>query len=79
MDLETVYEGRQGESVLMCQKLLACCGLYTSLFDGSAGVKTVAGIIAFQKILAEEGVISEDEIDGVCGEVTWDNLVKRHS
>lgn len=79
MDLETVYEGCQGESVLMCQKLLACCGLYTSTFDGSAGSKTAAGIIAFQKILAEEGVISEDEINGVCGEITWDNLVKRHS
>ena len=38
MDLETVYEGCQGESVLMCQKLLACCGLYTSTFDGSAGI-----------------------------------------
>lgn len=79
MDLETVYEGCTGLSVLTCQKELACCGLYSGGFDGLAGRETRQAIIDFQTILASEGKISEDQIDGVCGEVTWDHLVKRHS
>lgn len=79
MDLEQVYEGCTGESVLVCQKMLACCGLYRGGFDGSAGPKTKKAIIDFQKILVSEGILREDEVDGVCGEKTWDNLVKRHS
>ena len=77
MDLETVYEGCTGLSVLTCQKELACCGLYRGGFDGSAGPKTRDAIIAFQEILVAEG--KDIEIDGVCGPVTWDELVRRHS
>lgn len=77
MDLEQVYEGCTGLSVLTCQKELACCGLYKGGFDGSAGPKTRDGIIAFQKILESEGV--PIVVDGVCGEITWDHLIKRHS
>ena len=77
MDLEQVYEGCTGLSVLTCQKELACCGLYRGGFDGSAGPKTRQAIIDFQKILQSEGV--PIVVDGVCGEITWDHLVKRHS
>ena len=77
MDLETVYEGCTGLSVLTCQKELACCGLYRGGFDGSAGPKTRDAIIAFQEILVAEG--KDIKIDGVCGEKTWDELVHRHS
>ena len=77
MDLEQVYEGCTGLSVLTCQKELACCGLYRGGFDGNAGQKTRQAIIDFQKILASEG--KPVVVDGICGEVTWDYLVKRHS
>ena len=79
MDLETVYEGCTGTSVLVCQKMLACCGLYRGGFDGSAGPKTKQAIIDFQKILVDEGKISADQVNGVCGEVTWKHLIERHS
>lgn len=77
MDLEQVYEGCTGTSVLVCQKMLACCGLYRGGFDGSAGGKTRQAIIDFQKILVDEGV--DTVINGVCGEVTWKHLIERHS
>ena len=77
MDLEQVYEGCTGTSVLVCQKMLACCGLYSGGFDGSAGAKTRQAIIDFQTILAEEG--KPVVVDGICGEVTWKYLVERHS
>ena len=77
MDLEQVYEGCTGQSVLVCQKFLACCGLYKGGFDGSAGAKTRQAIIDFQEILAAEGV--PITVDGICGEVTWKHLVERHS
>lgn len=79
MDLEQVYEGCTGLSVLVCQKMLACCGLYRGGFDGSAGAKTRQAIIDFQQILRDEGKITDGGVDGVCGEVTWDHLIKRHS
>lgn len=75
MDLEQVYEGCIGTSVLVCQKMLACCGLYSGGFDGSAGPKTREAIIAFQTILAEEG--KPIVVDGICGEVTWKELIER--
>ena len=77
MDLETVYEGCTGLSVLTCQKELACCGLYRGGFDGSAGPKTRQAIIDFQKILVDEG--KSVIVDGICGEVTWKELIERHS
>lgn len=77
MNLEQVYEGCVGDSVLVCQKMLACTGLYQGGFDGSAGPKTRDAIIEFQKILESEGV--PIVVDGVCGEITWSHLIKRHS
>ena len=77
MNLEQVYEGCIGDSVLVCQKMLACTGLYQGGFDGSAGPKTRDAIIEFQKILESEGV--PIVVDGVCGEITWDHLIKRRS
>ena len=77
MDLETVYLGCTGLSVLVCQKMLACCGLYQGSFDGSAGLMTQQAIIDFQTILVSEGI--DTEINGVCGEVTWKELIERHS
>ena len=77
MDLETVYEGCTGLSVLTCQKELACCGLYKGGFDGSAGPKTRQAIIDFQQILVDEG--KAVVVDGICGEVTWKELIERHS
>ena len=78
MQLETVYEGCTGLSVLVCQKMLACCGLYSGGFDGSAGAKTRQAIIDFQTILTNEGK-DVGGINGVCGEKTWKELVERHS
>ena len=77
MDLEQVYEGCTGTSVLVCQKFLACCGVYQGGFDGSAGPKTRQAIIDFQKILVGEG--KSVIVDGICGEVTWKELIERHS
>ena len=77
MNLEQVYEGCTGTSVLVCQKFLACCGLYKGGFDGSAGAKTRQAIIDFQKILASEG--KPIKVDGICGEMTWKELIERHS
>lgn len=77
MDLEQVYEGCIGTSVLVCQKMLACCGLYSGGFDGSAGAKTRQAIIDFQKLLVDEG--KSVVVDGICGEVTWKELIERHS
>lgn len=77
MDLETVRLGDNGLHVLVCQKMLACCGLYSYAFDGSAGTKTVQGIIDFQNILVTEGV--DIEPNGECDAVTWKHLVERHS
>lgn len=77
LDLEDVYLGCNGLSVLVCQKMLACCGLYSGAFDGAAGEKTVLGIIDFQTILAEEG--KNIEIDGKCNAVVWKELIERHS
>ena len=77
MDLEQVYEGCTGTSVLVCQKFLACCGLYSGGFDGSAGPKTRQAIIDFQQILVDEG--KAVVVDGICGEVTWKELIERHS
>lgn len=78
MNLETVYEGCTGLSVLVCQKMLACCGLYSGGFDGSAGPKTRQAIIDFQNILIAEGR-ADIVANGVCGDLTWPELVKRHS
>ena len=77
MDLEEVYLGCIGTPVLICQKMLACCGLYQGGFDGSAGPKTVEAIIAFQKILVSEG--KSIVVSGRCDEPTWKELVERHS
>lgn len=77
LELEPVYFGSIGTSVLTCQKLLACCGLYHDKFDGIAGTNTVNGIIEFQRILASEGV--SIVIDGGCEELTWEHLIKRSS
>lgn len=77
MDLDEVYLGCNGLSVLVCQKMLACCGLYKGGFDGSAGPKTRQAIIDFQKILVDEG--KSVVVDGICGEVTWKELIERHS
>ena len=77
MDLEVVFGGCTGLSVLVCQKMLACCGLYQGRFDGSAGSKTVLGIIDFQTILVDEG--KNIEINGVCDAFVWKELIERHS
>ena len=77
VELEQVYEGCTGLSVLICQKMLACCGLYHDLFDGVAGQNTKLAIIEFQTILAGED--KPVVIDGICGEVTWKYLIERHS
>lgn len=77
MDLEEVSAGCVGLSVLTCQKELACCGLYQGEFDGIAGPKTVLAIMDFQSILVEEG--KDVLVDGICGAVTWKELVERHS
>ena len=77
MDLDEVYLGCNGLSVLVCQKMLACCGLYSGAFDGACGGKTAQGIIDFQKILVSEGV--DVEVNGRCESVTWKHLVERHS
>jgi cell wall-associated NlpC family hydrolase len=77
MDLDEVYLGSTGLSVLICQKMLACCGLYSGAFDGSAGTKTYEGIVAFQKILVNEGKLAE--VSGRCDGFTWKELIERHS
>lgn len=77
MDLDEVYPGSQGLSVLICQKMLACGGLYSGLYDGSAGSMTVAGIMGFQEILQSEGKIFD--VTGICDSVTWKELIERHS
>ena len=77
MDLSEVRLGDNGQSVLICQKFLACCGLYSGAFDGSAGTKTAEALVAFQLILSDEGV--EIKEYGVCDEVTWKHLAERHS
>lgn len=78
MDLESVTEDCIGLSVLVCQKMLACCGLYTGSFDGSAGPLTQQAIIDFQNILIAEG--KPVPVIGVCDTaVTWKELIERHS
>ena len=77
MDLELVYEGCTGTSVLVCQKMLACCGLYSGEFDGMCGALTRQAIIDFQTILLSEGKPTVP--NGVCGEYTWKELIERHS
>lgn len=77
MDLDEVYLGSTGLSVLICQKMLACCGLYSGAFDGSAGAQTYEGIVAFQEILVDEGKLTE--ISGRCDGFTWKELIERHS
>lgn len=77
MELDTVTEGSTGKSVLVCQKMLYCCGLYSGLFDGSAGPLTRQAIIDFQVIIAAEG--KPITVDGICGPVTWKELIERHS
>lgn len=77
MELDKVYAGCTGLSVLICQKMLACCGLYGGLFDGSAGSQTVLGIMDFQEILVQEGKL--DAVTGICEEITWKELIERHS
>ena len=77
LELQQVNPGDQGLHVLVCQKMLACCGLYGSAFDGSAGNKTILGIMDFQQILVEEGKL--DSVSGVCDAVTWKELIERHS
>ena len=77
MDLLPVRLGDNGQSVLVCQKMLACCGLYSGTFDGAAGTKTAQAIIDFQLIIAAEGV--EIKEYGLCDEITWKELVDRRS
>lgn len=77
MDLLPVRAGDNGQSVLVCQKFLACCGLYSGTFDGAAGEKTAQAIIDFQLIIAAEGV--EIKEYGLCDEITWKELVDRRS
>jgi cell wall-associated NlpC family hydrolase len=77
MDLEDVYLGCNGLHVLVCQKMLACCGLYGGLYDGAAGMKTHDAIVAFQQILVNEGKLAE--VTGRCDAFTWKELVERHS
>lgn len=77
MELEEVYLGCTGLSVLVCQKMLACCGLYSDSFDGSCGTNTQKAIIDFQTILAGENI--PVVISGRCDGLTWKHLVERHS
>ena len=77
LDLNEVYLGCTGLSVLTCQKMLACCGLYHGNFDGSAGLMTQQAIMDFQQILADEG--KPVEVNGVCDDYVWKELVERHS
>lgn len=77
MDLSPVRLGDNGTHVLVCQKFLACCGLYSGAFDGACGQMTEQAIIDFQTILAMEG--KPVVVDGICGEVTWKELIERHS
>ena len=77
MDLLPVKLGDTGTHVLVCQKMLACCGLYQDDFDGQAGNLTITGIMMFQQILVNEGKISE--VTGECDETTWKELVERRS
>ena len=77
LDLDQVTFGSEGLSTLVCQKMLACCGLYNDMFDGIAGTKTILAIIDFQTILRNEG--KDILIDGICGPATWTELIERHS
>lgn len=77
MDLLPVRAGDTGTHVLVCQKMLACCGLYQDDYDGQAGNLTITGIIKFQDILLIEGKI--DKVTGECDKITWKELIERHS
>ncbi len=77
MVLDDIFLGCNGLSVLICQKMLACCGLYDGMFDGSAGNLTVLGIMDFQGVLVQEGKI--DAVTGICDKITWKELIERHS
>lgn len=77
MDLLPVRAGDIGTHVLVCQKMLACCGLYQDDFDGQAGDLTITGIMMFQQILVNENKLTC--VTGECDSVTWKELIERHS
>ena len=69
IELDTLRKGSKGEQVKTLQRLLKAFGYSLGSVDGDFGTKTEKALIKFQK---KEGLTQ----DGICGQKTWESLLK---
>lgn len=80
--VETVKEGREGASVLLCQEILKVKGYKGKdgkvlQLDGDCGSNTVYAINSFQSAMRKQGIEvgNNGKNDGICGKKCWAALL----
>lgn len=80
--VETVKEGSEGSSVVLCQTLLKGKGYKGKngkvlVLDGKCGTQTVYAINKYQETMRSEGIElgNDGKNDGICGKKCWKALL----
>ena len=69
IELDTLRKGSKGEQVKTLQRLLKAFGYSLGSVDGDFGTNTEKALVKYQK---KEGLTQ----DGICGQKTWESLLK---